>query len=331
MLGDEEREVRVVGLEGLVLIAVAVDRDDAVRVFVDDDAVGIHAERAHIVLELFRAVDDLALIELVGQVREDDGGQLDAHTEVDAVGLGGNVHLAAHALHPLAAYASDGDDALFAGVVRLADGDAVALALAGDGGDGGVEVEVDLVLERSVEVREHDEVYVRAEVTDGGVEQIELILDAELFELCAGGGVELRALAAVGHVDLVDVVHEVERLLFADLLVQRAAKVVGDVILAVGKRARAAEAAHDRAALAADAGLDLIAVDGAVTLFEAVTGLEHGDAQIAAVLGQLIGGEDTAGAAADDDHVIIHGRVLPCFVPDLPAEEPTGAKIHTIL
>lgn len=146
--------------------------------------------------------------------------------------------------------------------------------------NGRIEVEVDLVLEQVIEVREHDEVHVRAEMADGGVEQVELILDAELFELRAGGGVELRALAAVGHVDLIDIVHEIERLLFADVLVQRAAEVVGDVVFAVGKCARAAETAHDRAALAADAGFDLVAVDGAVALFKAVTGLEHGDAQV---------------------------------------------------
>ena len=310
VLGDEKREVRVLGLEGLILIAVAVDRDDAVRVLVDDDAVGVHAERADVVLELFRAIDDLALVELVSQVGEDNGGDLDAHTDIDAVRLRGDLELLAHALHPLAADAADGDDALVAGVVRLADGDTVAFALAGDGGDGRIEVEVDLVLEQVIEVREHDEVHVRAEMADGGVEQVELILDAELFELRAGGGVELRALAAVGHVDLVDIVHEIERLLFANVLVQRAAEVVGDVVFAVGKCARAAETAHDRAALAADAGLDLVAVNGAVALFKAVTGLEHGDAQVAAILCQLVGGEDAAGATADDDDVVMHGRNL---------------------
>ena len=84
-MGNEKREVRVLGLEGLILIAVAVDRDNAVRVLVDDDAVGVHAERADVVLELFRAIDDLALVELVSQVGEDDGGDLDAHTDIDAV------------------------------------------------------------------------------------------------------------------------------------------------------------------------------------------------------------------------------------------------------
>ena len=38
-----------------------------------------------------------------------------------------------------------------------------------------------------------------------------------------------------------------------------------------------------------------------MALFKAVTGLEHGDAQVAAILCQLVGGEDAAGAAANDD------------------------------
>ncbi len=51
VLGDEQREVRVLGLVGRVLIAVAVDGDDAVRVLVHDRALGVHAERAHQILE----------------------------------------------------------------------------------------------------------------------------------------------------------------------------------------------------------------------------------------------------------------------------------------
>ena len=147
-------------------------------------------------------------------------------------------------------------------------------------------------------------------MADGGVEQVELILDAELFELRAGGGVELRALAAVGHVDLVDIVHQIERLLLADVLIERAAEIVGDIVFSIGKCTGTAETAHDRAALAADAGLDLVAVNGAVALFKAVTGLEHGDAQVTAILCQLVGGEDAAGTAANDDDVVMHGRNL---------------------
>ena len=82
-------------------------------------------------------------------------------------------------------------------------------------------------------------------------------------------------LAAVGHVDLVNVVHEVERLLLADVFVQRAAKVVGDVIFSVGKSACSAESVHDRAGLTLDTAFDFVTVDRAVALLERVTGIKY--------------------------------------------------------
>ena len=140
------------------------------------------------------------------------------------------------------------------------------------------------------------------------------MLDAELLELRTGGGIELGALTAVEHVDLVDIVHQLERLLLADVLIERAAEVVGEVVFAVGEGARAAEAAHDRAALAADAALDLLAVDGTAALVETVARLEHGDLQRGILTRQLIGGKDAAGAGADDDDIIMHNRFSCIFI-----------------
>ena len=171
--------------------------------------------------------------------------------------------------------------------------------------DGGIEEEVDLLLQLLIEVFQHNEVDVRAEMADGGIEQVELVLDAELFETGAGGGVEFGARAAVGHVDLVDIVHQLERLLLADVLVERAAEVVRDVVLPVGERARAAEAAHDRAGLAFDARFHALAVDGTAALGERMARLENGDLQAAVFLRQLVGGKNAAGASAHDDDIII--------------------------
>ena len=80
---------------------------------------------------------------------------------------------------------------------------------------------------------------------------------------------------------------------------------VGDVVLTVGEGARAAEAVHDGAGLTAQAGLDLHAVDGAFPLFQRIARLEHGDAEVILQAGQLEGGENTAGARADDDHIVL--------------------------
>ena len=116
VLADEQGEVGVLGVLALVLVAVAVDGDDAVGVLVDDDAVRVHAEGADEVFKLLGTVDDLALVQLVGQVGEHVRGQFHAYADIDAVGVGGDVHALADGLHPLAAAAADGDDAVFAGV-----------------------------------------------------------------------------------------------------------------------------------------------------------------------------------------------------------------------
>ena len=103
-------------------------------------------------------------------------------------------------------------------------------------------------------------------MTNGSIQQMQVILNTKSLELCACGSVQLAAFTAISHIDLIHIVHQIHSLLLADVLVQRAAKVIGDVVLAIGECAGAAEAGHNGAALAADAGLDLVTVDGAVPL-----------------------------------------------------------------
>ena len=54
-------------------------------------------------------------------------------------------------------------------------------------------------------------------------------------------------LTAVGEIDAVDIPHEFQRLLLADVFVQGSAEIIRDVIFAVRESACAAESAHDRA------------------------------------------------------------------------------------
>ena len=145
-----------------------------------------------------------------------------------------------------------------------------------------------------------------AEMAHGGVQQMEVVLHTQLFEFGAGGGIEFRAFSAVGHVDLVDVAHQLQRSGLAQILVKRAAKIVGNVVFSVGKSACAAETAHNGAAFAGNTGFDLNAVNGTFAVFQRMSGLEDGDLQLRAQPGQLIGGKDTAGPRADNDHIVIH-------------------------
>ena len=135
---------------------------------------------------------------------------------------------------------------------------------------------------------------------------MEVVLHTQLFEFGAGSGIKLGALAAVGHVDLVDVTHQLQRLGLAQILVKRAAKIIGNVVFSVGKSACAAETAHNGAVFAGNTGFDLNAVNGTFAVFQRMSGLEDGDLQFRAQPGQLIGGKDTARPRADNDHIVIH-------------------------
>ena len=305
MLRHQQREVRVRGVLGGVLVAVSVHGDDAVRVLVDDDAVGVHAERAHHVLKLLRAVDDLALIELVRQMGEDLRRKLHAHADVHAVGVRGDAHVPADALHPLRAAAPDGDDALARrdhAVLRL---DGVARTLVAHALDRRVEAELHALLQLVVDVFQHDIVDVRSEVAHLRIEQMQPVFEAHRLDLRVRGGIELRALSAVADIDGVHVLHQVDGLLLADVFIERAAELVRDVVLAVGERARAAEAAHDAAHGALDAGLHLLPVDGALALCKLPPELHDADLQLRIALGELVSREDAAGTGADDENVVI--------------------------
>ena len=308
MLGDQQGEIGVLGVLGRILVAVAVDGDDAVGVLVDHDAVGVHAEGAHQILELLRAVDDLALVDLIGQVGPDIRRQFHPHADVHTVGLGGDVQPRADRLHPLAAAAAHGDDALLAGKDRLVGVHRVAALLQpGDGPDGGVEVEVHLVLQLVIQVLQHHIVDVGAQVAHLRVQQMQTVLQAFALDGGVGGGVKAGVLAAVAAVDLVHVVHELDGLLLAHVLKERAAELVGDVVFAVGEGACAAKAAHNAADRALDAALDLLAVDGALALGQGTAQFKHRDFQGGLAFHELIGGENAAGARADDDYVVFHG------------------------
>ena len=142
------------------------------------------------------------------------------------------------------------------------------------------------------------------------VQQVQAVFQAHAFDLRVGGGVKLRPLAAVGEVDGIHVLHQFYGLLLADMLIKRAAELIGDVVFAVRKGAGAAETAHNAAGFAADAGLYLLAVDGAAAFVERLSQLQHGDFQTAPGVRKLISGKDTPGPGADDDNVIIQNKTL---------------------
>ena len=159
----------------------------------------------------------------------------------------------------------------------------------------------------------------------GGVQELQLVLHADLLELGPGGGVLLRPLPTVFHVDGIHVLHQVDGLPLSDILMERAAKVVGDIILSVGESPGAAEAAHNRAGPAADAAFHPVPIDGAMALLQGVSRLEHGNLQFRPFPGQLIGREYPSRPRSHNDDIVLHDNLLAFHrPPSLQPDFPTG-------
>ena len=139
---------------------------------------------------------------------------------------------------------------------------------------------------------------------------MELVLQAKRFDPRARGGVELRALTAKAKIDAIHVFHQIKCFLFADMLVKRAAELVGDVVFAVRKRARAAKAVHDRAGLAVNAVFDPDTVDRTVAFFKGIAKLKHGDSEILRFFKKLVSRKNTARPRADNDYVVVHIEIF---------------------
>ena len=126
-------------------------------------------------------------------------------------------------------------------------------------------------------------------MANGCVQQCELVLHADFLELGPHGGILLRIAAALGAVDFVHVIHQFQRLLPADIFVQRPAEIVGDVVLPVRERAGATEAVHDGASRAVDAGFYILSVDGTFSLLQRISLFENAHLQFRILFCQLIG------------------------------------------
>ena len=106
------------------------------------------------------------------------------------------------------------------------------------------------------------------------------------------------------HVDVVHVVDELHDRRVIEVFVEPAAELRREVVLAIGERARAAEAAHDAARLAADAALDLARRNRADAMIDVLAALEHEDLHGRFLLDQFIRRHHAGRAAAG--HAVSH-------------------------
>ena len=117
MLCYQKCKVGILSLLVSAFVAVSVNSDDSVSVFINDYTVRVHTEGAYVVLKLLRTVYDLALIEFIGKMRKDDCRKFNSDTYVNSVALGRNAKILTDRFHPLASATAYRNDTLITGKV----------------------------------------------------------------------------------------------------------------------------------------------------------------------------------------------------------------------
>ena len=114
-------------------------------------------------------------------------------------------------------------------------------------------------------------------MADRRVEQVQPMGHADLAEAGTGRGIQLCPFSAMDQIDPVYILHQLNGLFPADIFIESAAEIIGDIILAIGESAGAAESIHDGTGLAADAACDLVPVNRALPFLQHVAGLKDRD------------------------------------------------------
>ena len=181
--------------------------DNAVCVFIYNSTLGVHAEGTHLIPVFLGAVYDFTFVKLIGKMRKNLRRQFHAHTKINAVGFCGAFQFITNAFHPLTAAASNGNDTFFAGKAFLCTIYRIAIFQNGNGIDGCIEEEIYLILQMCIKIFQNNIIYIRTQMTHRCVQKVQVILDTKLFELCAGGGIQLCACTAITHIDGVNILH----------------------------------------------------------------------------------------------------------------------------
>ena len=307
MVRYEQSEVGVLRVQGRIVVAVSVDRHDAVGVFGYDLAVRVHAECPDQVIVLICLIDDLAFIDIICNVLEDLCRQLDAHANVHAVLLLFHAHFVADLRDPLGAGTSGGQHQiaaakLFAGGRRH---DKSSVLFPRHIGNNRVELHVDLVFAVVVHFAEDPDVAVCTQMPDFGFQQMQVVLEALGLQLGVAGGVELGRCSAHAAEDFVHILHEFHGLVHAHVVVQVAAELCRDVVLAVRQRSRAAVPVHDMARIALDAAFRQATLDWADSLFKPAALVQDQHFRVHFQLGQFVAHEYAAGACSCYDNVVL--------------------------
>ena len=166
MLWNEKSKVCVFSLLCRVFVAMTVNGDNAVCVFINNTALWIHTECAHLILIILCSVNDFAFIKFVGEVAENNCRKFNTNADVDSVWKCADAEFFTNALHPLAAASADRNYTILTS--KRAFG-AVSLIISVerlDIVDMCIEMPINLVLKLVINILQNNIVNIRAEMAN---------------------------------------------------------------------------------------------------------------------------------------------------------------------
>ena len=135
-------------------------------------------------------------------------------------------------------------------------------------------MEFHLILKIIVDVLKHLVVYIRSEVTNACIKQMQIVLKTKSLYIGVGCGIQLGLASAVFYIDTVHIVHKFNSLFLSDILVQGTSELICDIVLSVRERTCTTETVHNTATLTIDTGLYFIAVYRTMPLLKRITVLK---------------------------------------------------------
>ena len=162
-----------------------------------------------------------------------------------------------------------------------------------------------LVFNKVIDVLEYLHISVSAKVSYLSVKEVEVIFKSHCLDVGRSCGVKLSVLTAHFKVYLVNILHKLDSLFLAGKCVKVTAEIVCDVIFAVRHSACTAEAVHNGAYLAVNAGLNFFAIYRTLTLADRSALINNANFYVFVKLDKFVCHEYAGCTCTDNNYVII--------------------------
>ena len=272
----QKRKIGVLAVHLRVAVAVAVNRNNAVRVFRHYITIGIHAEGTHNVIIKRGAVQNFCFIHLVGDMLEHLCRHLHTHADIHLIIDKIKAHLSALLRIPFRTGATGSGNKILAGnllaLVELQHKGSVLLTA--NFFNRGIAADFDFVLQKLMDVFHNHQIIFRTQMAYLGVQKMQVVFK-RLHAYFAVLGRKIFTGSTMTAVQLINIINQLDNLFLRQIFVQPAAEFRRKIIFAIRKSTGTAKTAHNAAGITVNAVVNLLGCQRTEALFNRIAGLQH--------------------------------------------------------